>query len=417
MSGAWTAEIERRLAPGFVVRAALGGPAGGFSALALFGPSGSGKTTILRALAGLDRLDAGRIDVDGVPWADASRGFHLPAARRRVGYVAQDDDLFPHLTAAENVAFGLAALPRAERAREAAAWLERFALGGLGGRRPRDLSGGQRRRVALARAAARRPALLLLDEPFAALDAATRAAVRRSLRGELKACGAPVVLVTHDADEALAFADEAALVDGGAVVQRGPVAEVFSRPNGAAAARVVGAETVVAGEVLACEGGFATVRVGTAVLRALAEDAAPGPALVCVRADCVLLERAAGATSARNALPARVVEVAPAGAMVRVTLDAGFPLAALVTRAACEDLGGRARRRAVRPREGAARARRAARLRPPAAGRGAGPRRGAPGYWLTSYAIARVVLADGVNGGSVAGLSKFDSYDQLRVGA
>jgi molybdopterin-binding protein len=177
-----------------------------------------------------------------------------------------------------------------------------------------------------------------LDEPFAALDAAVRREVRRDLRAALATAGVAVVLVTHDADEALAFADEAALVEGGRVVQRGPPAVVFSRPNGPAAARIVGVETVAPAEIDEDGARLGRVRVGDVVLATAASDLAPGPALVCVRADAVLLGRTAGETSARNVLHGVVVSVAPEGGAMRVVIDVGFPLAALVTRMSCEDL-------------------------------------------------------------------------------
>jgi molybdate transport system ATP-binding protein len=340
MTSGFTADFRRTLDGGLQVAARLDGPVDVFHAVVLFGPSGAGKTTILRALAGLDRIDTGSIACDGVVWADAARDIHLPPRARSIGFVAQDDDLFPHLSALENVAFG-AAGGAAERRAEAAVWLARFGLSGKEDRMPRSLSGGERRRVALARAAARKPKLLLLDEPFSALDHAVRREVRRDLRAALAPLGTTVLLVTHDAEEALSFADEAVLVDAGAIVQRGPVAEVFSQPNGAAAARITGVETVVAGEVLGGADGVVRVSAGRAVLLASAADAAPGPALVCIRADAVLLGRTAGDTSARNVLSGPVVSAAPSGGAVRVVVDVGFPLSALVTRAACEDLGVR----------------------------------------------------------------------------
>ncbi|MFL5881759.1 MAG: ABC transporter ATP-binding protein, partial [Actinomycetota bacterium] len=153
----------------------------------LLGPNGAGKTTLLRALAGLVALERGRVVLDDQVLDDVAAGTHLPTERRPVGFVFQDYLLFPHLSALENVAFGLRArgLGRAEARRRAAAWLDRVGLAAHAGARPRALSGGQAQRVALARAMVCEPRLLLLDEPLAALDAATRAEVRRDLRRQL----------------------------------------------------------------------------------------------------------------------------------------------------------------------------------------------------------------------------------------
>ncbi len=171
----------------------------------LAGPSGAGKTTVLRLIAGLARPDAGRILLDGRTLHDD--GSSVPACERDVAYVFQDYALFPHLSALDNVAFGLRArgIPRARRATVAREWLERFDIAALERARPNTLSGGERQRVALARALAWRPRAVLLDEPFAALDAATTAHVREHVQAALRALDVPVVLVTHDAGDAAAF--------------------------------------------------------------------------------------------------------------------------------------------------------------------------------------------------------------------
>ncbi|HEX3466492.1 MAG TPA: ATP-binding cassette domain-containing protein [Candidatus Elarobacter sp.] len=171
----------------------------------LAGPSGAGKSTLLRIIAGLVRPDAGRVALGGRVLHDAHAD--VPAFRRDVAYVFQDYALFPHLSVAENVAYGLMARGASRAARRAAAdaWLERLGLGALANARPRALSGGERQRVALARALAWEPRAVLLDEPFAALDEATRNRVREELRATLTALDVPVVLVTHDESDALAF--------------------------------------------------------------------------------------------------------------------------------------------------------------------------------------------------------------------
>jgi len=183
----------------------------------LLGPNGAGKTTLLRALAGLVPLDRGRVVLDGAVLEDTAAGAWVPTERRPVGFVFQDYLLFPHLSALENVAFGLRArgLARAEARRRAAAWLDRVGLAAHAAARPRALSGGQAQRVALARAMVGEPRLLLLDEPLAALDAATRAEVRRDLRRHLASFGGTRLLVTHDPLEALALADRLVVLEGG----------------------------------------------------------------------------------------------------------------------------------------------------------------------------------------------------------
>ena len=198
--------------------------------MALLGPSGSGKTTLLRAIAGLETVDAGRILLGG---EDATR---IPARRRRVGFVFQNYALFRHMTVFENVAFGLRARPRRDRPPEAEIrervlrLLETVQLGGYEGRRPAALSGGQRQRVALARALAIEPRLLLLDEPFGALDAKVRRELRRWLRGLHDRLGLTTVFVTHDQEEAMELADRVAILNRGRLEQVGTPAEVYDRP-------------------------------------------------------------------------------------------------------------------------------------------------------------------------------------------
>ncbi|HEY0614682.1 MAG TPA: ATP-binding cassette domain-containing protein [Candidatus Elarobacter sp.] len=184
----------------------------------LAGPSGSGKSTLLRIVAGLVRPDAGRVVLDGRV-LDGT-GASLAAFRRDVAYVFQEYALFPHLTVRENVAFGLAArgVPRVRRDVAALGWLERLGIAALRDARPATLSGGERQRVALARALAWAPRAVLLDEPFAALDEATRARVRAELRATLTALGVPVVLVTHDESDVEAFAAPVVRLERGRVV-------------------------------------------------------------------------------------------------------------------------------------------------------------------------------------------------------
>ena len=205
--------------------------------LAVLGPSGCGKTTLLRCLAGFERIEAGRISLAGD--VVALPRVHVPAHRRQVAVVPQEGALFPHLTVAENVGFGLRRRRpgRVARIRECLALV---GLAGLGERMPHQLSGGQQQRVALARAMAPRPPLILLDEPFGALDAALRTDLRQAVRRALKEDGATAVLVTHDQSEALSVADRVAVMEGGRLRQVGTPEEVYARPSDAWVAQFVG---------------------------------------------------------------------------------------------------------------------------------------------------------------------------------
>jgi iron(III) transport system ATP-binding protein len=216
-------------------------PAG--SLTAILGPSGSGKTTLLRLLAGFERADAGTISIgDGL--VDGPRAYVAPE-RRRIGYVPQEGSLFPHLTVAANVGFGLSAGDR--RAGRAADMLEMVGLGGLGPRYPHQLSGGQQQRVALARALAIEPAVVLLDEPFASLDAHLRASVRADVQEIFRRAGTTAVLVTHDQDEALSVADRVAALRDGKIAQYAAPEDLYCRPVDADLASFVGEANLLEG--------------------------------------------------------------------------------------------------------------------------------------------------------------------------
>ena len=305
----------------------------------LFGPSGSGKSTVLRCLAGLERPADGWIRWRGAPWLDARARTFVPARRRPVSLVFQEYALFPHLSVAENVAFGLHALPPSERGPRTAEALGLLKLGALSDRRPSELSGGQRQRVALARALARRPELLLLDEPLSALDGPAREETRVELRTFLTRLGVPALVVTHDRLEALALGDRMAVLSGGRIRQEGAVAEVFGRPADEEVARCVGVETVVGARVVGRGDGLVTLAAGPCRLVAVDPGLPSDDVLACLRAEDVTLERRSpGLSSARNHLEARVVALTPQGPLVRVALDCGFRLTALVTRLSCAEL-------------------------------------------------------------------------------
>lgn len=215
-------------------------PAGSFTAI--LGSSGSGKTTLLRLLAGFDRPDRGVVKI-GERVVDGA-AVHVQPERRRIGYVPQEGGLFPHLTVAANVGFGLSRAARRGRVNEL---LELVGLADLGRRYPHQLSGGQQQRVALARALAVGPEVVLLDEPFASLDAHMRASVREEVQRILQASATTTLLVTHDQDEALSLADRVAVLRDGKIAQHTTPQELYARPLDDQLARFVGEANLIAG--------------------------------------------------------------------------------------------------------------------------------------------------------------------------
>ncbi|MBT5057634.1 MAG: ABC transporter ATP-binding protein [Gemmatimonadetes bacterium] len=206
--------------------------------LVLFGASGAGKTSTLHAIAGLLALDGGRIQVDDTVYYDASQGVNLPASQRRLGYVFQNYALFPHLTVLQNIAFGLGS--QRDRLEHARQWLTRMRMKDFGERYPHELSGGQQQRVALARALAPRPRLLLLDEPFAALDRVLRERLQAELRQLQHDLSLIVIYVTHSLDDAFAVGDHMAVLHEGHVLQQGPLDDVFQHPANETVAEILG---------------------------------------------------------------------------------------------------------------------------------------------------------------------------------
>jgi sulfate transport system ATP-binding protein len=274
--------------------------------LALLGPSGSGKTTLLRTIAGLEFPDGGRVLYDGEDVTYAS------AADRGVGFVFQQYALFKHMTVAKNVAFGLdvrkgkAKPPKAERERIAEELLRLVELEGMGKRFPSQLSGGQRQRVALARALAVSPRVLLLDEPFGALDATVRKSLRKELRRIHDATGVTTVFVTHDQEEALELADRVAVLNRGEIEQVGAPHEVHDQPVSAFVAGFVGEANRLEGEVRG--GRFRADGIDFA-----APQAADGPAVAFVR-----LHQLVPAEGDEHSLTARLERVVLNGPMARL---------------------------------------------------------------------------------------------------
>ncbi|HUN36900.1 MAG TPA: ABC transporter ATP-binding protein [Trebonia sp.] len=238
---------------------------------AVLGTSGAGKTTLLRIIAGFEAADEGTVSLGGLA-VDSGRG-PVPPERRQIGYVPQDGALFPHLTVRGNVGFALRGGARSGRRGQGdgvvADMLDLVGLADLGGRYPHELSGGQQQRVAIARALASRPRLVLLDEPFAALDASLRSTVRADVIGALRATGTTGLLVTHDQDEALSVADCVAVLRDGAITQAGTPEAVYATPADPWTAAFVGTANLLPGVVEASPPGEPRVRtaLGSHVLR------------------------------------------------------------------------------------------------------------------------------------------------------
>ncbi|MGI8775901.1 MAG: ABC transporter ATP-binding protein [Acidimicrobiales bacterium] len=308
--------------------------------IAVVGPNGAGKTTLLRALAGLIAIDRGRVTLNGAVVDDTGAGIHVVPEDRPVAVVFQDYLLFPHLSALDNVAYGLRSrgTRRSEARKVAGEWLERVGAAAAAGRRPSALSGGQAQRVALARALATRPALLLLDEPLAAIDAGAKAQLRRELRAHLAGSTGVRVIVTHDPVDAMAIGDRLVVLEDGRITQEGPMSEVTARPRSPWVAALVGLNLYEGlaggGEITLAAGGSLTVA-----------DDLRGPAFAVVHPRAVALHRRHPEGSARN------IWTGEAGALdvqtdrVRVEVAGSPPIVAEVTLAAAAELhlrdGGR----------------------------------------------------------------------------
>jgi iron(III) transport system ATP-binding protein len=280
---------------------------------AILGASGSGKTTLLRLLGGFERADSGAIEIDGR--LVSGPGVHLPPERRQIGYVAQEGSLFPHLSVGANVVFGLQRSDRRDRFK-AEELLENVGLpGSYASRGPHELSGGEQQRVALARALARGPKLVLLDEPFSALDASLRIETRQAVAAILEAAGATALLVTHDQSEALSMGQQVAVLRDGALAQVAAPEILYRQPIDGALAQFVGEAVLLPGLV---EGDFATCALGRLALALPVPD---GPVEVMVRPEQIRFEAQTKAGLAQ----AQVLAVTYYGhdASIAVALDGG----------------------------------------------------------------------------------------------
>ena len=303
--------------------------------VALLGPNGAGKTTTLRAIAGLQPLDGGRVELDGTVLENPATGVAVTPAARPIGVVFQDNLLFPHLSALDNVAFGLRARgARKEEAREVAArWLDRLGVGACAGARTARLSGGQAQRVALARALAYEPRLLLLDEPLAALDAQSRLHVRRELRQHLRGFTGSRILVTHDPVDAMVLADRLVVIEAGRITQQGTGAEITRRPASRYVADLVGVNLL---EAVAT--GDRSFRLASGAELVVADPPPAGEVAVVVRPQAVAVHRREPEGSPRNVWSTTVEELEADRGRVRVVLGPPIPLVAEVTAAAVAEL-------------------------------------------------------------------------------
>jgi molybdate transport system ATP-binding protein len=299
----------------------------------LFGPSGSGKTTTLRAVAGLLKPDAGRIALGDHLFFDASTGVNLAPQARRAGLVFQDAALFPHLTAAQNVAYAVA--ERDARRARVQELLELFSAAHVATRYPRELSGGEQQRVALARALAAEPRLLLLDEPLSAVDAPTRARLLAEIDAAQRRARIPFLYVTHSHAEAVRLGAHLILIEAGRVVQQGRPLDVLNAPQGAAAVRAVGTENLFAGRIVEQRPAAGVTVVESAGTRLeAAYNALPVGAEVTigVRAEDIIVARARlTETSARNVLAGTIREVVCLPEQTELIVDCGLLFKVSVT--------------------------------------------------------------------------------------
>jgi molybdate transport system ATP-binding protein len=306
----------------------------------LVGRSGSGKTSMLRTIAGLLSPALGQVDLGDAVWLDTERGIDLAPERRGCGFLFQDYALFPQMCAWRNVAYGIRG-PRRERRSAALAMLERFGVAALADARPATMSGGERQRIALARALAARPPVLLLDEPLSALDSTTRREAIGELRAVFAETGTPVVLVTHSFEEAAALASELIVIETGREIQRGSAAAISASPASAFVADFSGA-VVLRGEARG-EGDLTLVRLpgGAEVWSA---DRARGPVALSVFPWEISIEAntepaAADIDSRLNRLACEVTTITTIGSRARIGLAAPEPLVAEITAASATRLG------------------------------------------------------------------------------
>jgi molybdate transport system ATP-binding protein len=335
-------EIRTRLSPAFTLDVAFR-IGEGFTIL--FGASGSGKTTVLRAIAGLMRPESGRIVVGERAFFDAAAGTDLPAQQRRVGYVFQQLALFPHLSVRANIAYGLHALPAAEREDRVRKIAGSFHITDVLDRRPERISGGERQRTALARALVTDPSILLLDEPLSALDHAIQSTIMADLRRWNDERRIPVLYVTHSHREAYALGERVIVMDRGRIVAEGGSHEVLDHPVERVLANLAGFENVFDATVIdrqeragimrcALSGGAVELEVP------LAHDQRGGTVSIAIRAgDILVATEPPHGISARNVLRGVVTALARQGPTITAAVDAGVPFVVHLTPGGSDALG------------------------------------------------------------------------------
>jgi molybdopterin-binding protein len=305
--------------------------------LAIIGPNGAGKSTLLLVLARLLAPDQGQVYFDGSPIRTENDLIY----RRRIALVLQEP-LLMHQSVFENVSSGLKfrGLPREQVKSRTTEWLQRLEINHLSSRPAHKLSGGEAQRTSLARAFALEPELLLLDEPFSALDSPTRSHLLHDLHALLSQTGITTVFITHDLDEALLLGDRVAVLLGGLLRQVGRPQDVFTVPSDAEVAAFVGVETVIAGIVSACHNGQVTVAADGLTLEAVGDVQVGAQVYFCLRPEDITLSISATAapSSARNHLNGHITQMTPSGPLVRVVVDCGLPLVALITRSSASEM-------------------------------------------------------------------------------
>ncbi|AKB26481.1 Tungstate ABC transporter, ATP-binding protein WtpC [Methanosarcina sp. MTP4] len=297
----------------------------------ILGPTGSGKTLLLELIAGFHRPDSGKILINGKDVTD------LSPEKRNLAFVYQDYSLFPHMTVKKNIEFGLKMkkLKAPEKLMEISEYLN---ISHLLERHPLNLSGGEQQRVSLARALVTDPEILMLDEPLSALDPRTQDSAREMLLNVHRKGKLTVLHITHDQTEARIMADKVAVVMDGKLVQVGTPEEVFEKPANDVIADFVGFENVLKGRVLSCEEGLLRIEAEGTVLEAAGEVEVGNMVHVGLRPENIVLSKTFTQSSIRNSLKGMVIEVQSLGALVRVRMDCGLLLNALVTRQSAEEM-------------------------------------------------------------------------------
>lgn len=325
--GVWQADFRKRWNDRSAISIDLSGMTGEFSVTVLFGKSGEGKSTALRCLAGLECPDGGRIEFDGDCWF--SESVHKPPQQRGIGFLLQDRALFPHLTVAENVAFGIRNVNRDERERRVRELLRNWGIEPNANQYPSQLSGGEQQRTALARTLAAEPRFLLLDEPLSSLDEPTRERLGSELRKQLAAYAIPVLLVTHRRDEAIALGDRICVMHGGRLVQSDTVRNIFDRPLNADVAEILGWTIFPAAEVVNRHGDRTTLQIGETTFSVSGKESPGNSTRWGIRAhDVSLLSSGQSASENQNQLSVRVTGIRQdeRGLRVEVDLGSGFEI-------------------------------------------------------------------------------------------